>query len=239
MTDSPVQPPAQAIPRVIKGVVFDLDDTLVVSTVDFAKFKGLVIERIVSFGEPRESYDPSETVVRTIARFEERMREGGLPEKELRSRLAELDRIMDRVEMERVDETEPLPGARETLEALGRKGVRVGVLTRACGEYAERVLLLTGLRGFVDAIEPRNSDVRPKPHPDAYVRLTKALGVDMTETVFVGDHPIDAHCAATAGVAFIAVGTGDVPEEVMSRAGSVAFLPDVGHLMSLLERSLG
>jgi len=239
VTENPTQPQVRALPSTIRGVVFDLDDTLVASTVDFAKFKGLVIERMVSLGEPRELYDPSDTIVRIIARFEERMRHQGVPEKDRRDRLAELDRIMDRVELERVDRTEALPGAREILESLRRRGVKVGVLTRACGEYAEKALALTGLRALVDAIEPRNSDTRPKPHPDAYLRLIGALGVEKSETVFVGDHPIDAHCAATAGVAFVAVGTGDVPEQVMMEAGSVAYIPDVGHLMPLLRLSLG
>ncbi len=237
MTDRPSR--ATTIPPRIRAVVFDLDDTLVVSTVDFGRFKRLVLERLVSFGEPREAYDISETIVKTIARFEDRMMAQGMPDVELRSRLAELDRIMDAVELERALETEPLPGAKEAVMALRERGVRVGVLTRACEEYAEKVLALTGMRELVDAIEPRNSHVRPKPHPDAYLRLVTKLGVRPEETVFVGDHPIDASCAANAGVAFIAVGTGDVPEEVMNEAGCAAFLPDVGHLMQLIGRSLG
>lgn len=227
------------IPGRVKGVVFDLDDTLVVSTVDFGKFKRLVIDRMASYGEPRDAYDPADTIVRTIARFEERMRRQGLPEKDLHARLAELDRIMDAVELERAHETEPLAGAKEALEALRGRGVRIGVLTRACEEYAEKVLSLTDMRDLVDAIEPRNSHVRPKPHPDAYLRLVERMGLRPEETVFVGDHPIDATCAANAGVAFIAVGTGDVPEEVMSEAGSAAYIPDVGRLLQLIERSLG
>lgn len=238
MTETPVRP-AVPLPRTIRGVVFDLDDTLVASTVDFGKFKRLVIERLVSFGEPREAYDFSETIVKTIARFEERMGARGTPDGEMRSRLAELDGIMDAVELERAHETEPLPGAKEALSALRERGVKVGVLTRACEEYAEKVLALTGMRELVDAIEPRNSQVRPKPHPDAYLRLAAKMGVRPEETVFVGDHPIDASCAARAGVAFIAVGTGDVPEGVMAEAGSAAFVADVGRILPLIESSLG
>ncbi|MCU0859562.1 MAG: HAD family hydrolase, partial [Thermoplasmata archaeon] len=196
-------------------------------------------ERLVSFGEPREAYDTSETIVKTIARFEERMTARGMPEMEMRKLLAELDGIMDAVELERAHETEPLPGAKEALTALRARGVKVGVLTRACEEYAEKVLSLTGMRELVDAIEPRNSQVRPKPHPDAYLRLAAKMGVRPEETVFVGDHPIDATCAARAGVAFIAVGTGDVSEEAMAEAGSAAFVPDVGRILALIERSLG
>ncbi|MCX6658260.1 MAG: hypothetical protein NTY62_06205, partial [Euryarchaeota archaeon] len=97
--------------RSIRAIIFDLDDTLVESTVNYAKFKTLVIERIASHGEPKGLYDPHETIVVIIARYEERMRGAGIPEVTIRNRLAELDIIMDEVELERVSETKPMRGA--------------------------------------------------------------------------------------------------------------------------------
>lgn len=219
----------------LRAVVFDLDDTLVVSTVDFPKFKGLVIRRIGEFGDDAALYDPSETIVMIIDRFERRMAERGVPEAEGRRMLAELDRIMDAVEMEKVDGTEALPGAEDVLRLLRGNGVKVGVLTRGCAEYAARALSLTGLDGLVDAMECRNSHTRPKPYPDSYLRLVEALGVDKDETVFVGDHPIDAQCAANAGVPFVGVMTGDVPGEDLSDAGSFMVAEDVGALRGFFE----
>lgn len=222
----------------LRAVVFDLDDTLVESTVDFPKFKSLVIRRMGEFGDDPGAYSPSETIVAIIDRFEARMAGKGVPEAEVRRMLAELDRIMDSVEMEKVEGTSALPGAREVLEVLRGKGVRVGVLTRGCEEYAARALSLTGLAGLVDAMECRNSHTRPKPYPDSYLRLVGALGVDKDETLFVGDHPIDAQCASNAGVPFIAVMTGDVPGEALLKAGSVMVVRDVGALAGFFERAL-
>jgi phosphoglycolate phosphatase-like HAD superfamily hydrolase len=54
--------------RPIRAIIFDLDDTLVESTVDYVKFKTLVIERITSHGEPKDLYDPHETIVTIVAR---------------------------------------------------------------------------------------------------------------------------------------------------------------------------
>lgn len=222
----------------LRAVVFDLDDTLVESTVDFPKFKSLVIRRVGEFGDDPGAYSPSETIVAILERFEGRMARRGVPGAEVRRMLADLDRIMDSVEMEKVEGTSALPGAREVLEALRGRGVKVGVLTRGCEEYASRALSLTGLAGLVDAMECRNSHTRPKPYPDSYLRLVGALGVDKDETVFVGDHPIDAQCAANAGVPFIGVMTGDVPEEVLRGAGSAMVAKDVGGLAGFFERAL-
>jgi len=218
----------------LRAIIFDLDDTLVISTVDFPKFKGLVIDRIEELGEDRGLYDPSETIVRILDKFEARMRGKGVPEATVKNMLAELDEVMDAVELERVDETTAIPGSLETLQFLRDRGVRVGVLTRGCESYARRAMSMTGIDGLVDAIECRNSHTRPKPHPDSYLRLVRTLGVEKDETLFVGDHAIDAHCAANAEVPFVGVMTGDVPEQVLLDAGSFVVAKDVGELRTLL-----
>jgi len=221
--------------RSIKAVIFDLDDTLVESTVNFPKFKGLVIDRIVSYGENRADYDPNGTIVVIINRFEARMAEKGVPEVEARRRLAELDKIMDSVEMERVSETIAYDGAAKLLNLLKDNGIRIGLLTRGCQEYAESALSKTGLSTLVDVVECRNSKTKAKPNPEAYLKLVKALGVRKEETIFVGDHPIDGQCAANAGVPFIAVLTGDVTEKALRAAGAVEVFRDVGQMSEWLR----
>lgn len=218
--------------------MFDLDDTLVESTVDYAKFKRLVIDRMVSHGEQRERYRPEETIVAIIARYEASLREKGASESTIRDRLRELDDIMDAVEMERAHETKAISGAADILRALRRHGLRIGILTRGCEEYARTALKVVGIEALVDEIESRNSETKAKPDPDAYLKLVSRLGVDKDETVFVGDHPIDAQCARNAGVMFVAVRTGDVPDEVLESAGSAAVFQDVGQMIDWFEELL-
>jgi HAD superfamily hydrolase (TIGR01549 family) len=222
----------------VSAIIFDLDDTLVESTVNYAKFKTLVIERITSQGEPRSLYDVHETIVTIVARYEERMRDAGIPEVTIRNRLAELDAIMDEVELEGVSETKPIRGAIDLLKLLRKNGVKVGILTRGCEEYTRSALARTGMLELVDGIECRNSNTKPKPDPEAYLMLARRLGVKKEETLFVGDHPIDAQCAANAGVPFVAVETGDVPEADLRKAGCVELFHDVGDMAIWLERIL-
>jgi len=227
------------MPSDIRGVVFDLDDTLVLSTVDYAKFKRLVIERIESHGEDASLYSPTETIVAIIARYEDRMRRSGVTDTEIRRRIEELDRIMDTVELEKVGETRAVKGAVRLLEVLKSRGVRIGVLTRGCERYAETALRTTGLLELVDELECRNSTTPAKPNPASYLRLVKRLGVRKDETLFVGDHPIDAQCARNAGVPFVAVETGDVPEGDLRAAGCLAVFRDVGDMVDWFMGLLG
>ncbi len=229
----------RTIPRAVKAVIFDLDDTLVLSTVDYAKFKALIVERLVSWGEPRSMYDPRDLVVNMVARFERRMEEAGLPPEERSRKLAELDGIMDQVEMENVGQTRAIRGALNALEMLRENGIKVGILTRGCQAYALAALANAGLAGLVDAIECRNSQTKAKPDPEAYLRLVARLGVRKEETFFVGDHPIDARCAGNAGVPFVAVETGDVSPEELRVAGCLRVFKDVGEMSEWLRTFLG
>ncbi len=228
-----------ALPRPVRGVVFDLDDTLVLSTVDYAKFKRLVIERIGSRGEPTVDYSPNETIVAIVSRYEDRLKRSGMSPDEIHRRTAELDEIMDEVELEKVADTRSLPGAVRILEMLRSRGIRIGVLTRGCEGYASAALRTAGLLQLVDEIECRNPHMPAKPNPSAYIRLVERLGVRKEETLFVGDHPIDAQCAKNAGVTFIAVETGDVPRSALYAAGCVAVFRDVGELAEWFESALG
>ncbi|MBN1677338.1 MAG: HAD family hydrolase [Candidatus Thermoplasmatota archaeon] len=217
------------------AVIFDLDDTLIVSTVDYGKFKRLVIDRIVEDGEPRSDYSMEELIVPTLRRYEAALRSRGVPEFGIRKRLADLDTIMDIVELERVSETTAIPGASDILSLLRTKAVKIGVLTRGCRGYATAALQKTGMDQLVDEIECRNSTSKPKPDPESYLKLARALGVGPAETLFVGDHPMDAQCAANAGAPFVGVMTGDVSEQDLIAAGSIAVFKDVGHMRSWLE----
>jgi phosphoglycolate phosphatase len=226
------------MPKVVKAVVFDLDDTLVLSTVDYAKFKRLVIERIASHGEDPSAYSPTETIVAIVSRYEARMRRYGMAEAEIKRRVAELDRIMDDVELEKVGDTRVVDGAIRLLEMLRAHGVKIGVLTRGCHSYAETALRTTGLLDLVDELECRNSATPAKPNPASYLRLVDRLGVPKDQTLFVGDHPIDAQCAKNADVPFIAVETGDVPEGDLRAAGCVEVFRDVGQLVDWFSKIL-
>ena len=225
-------------PKGVKAVIFDLDDTLVESTVNYAKFKRLVIDRIASHGEDRGKYSQNETIVSILSRYENAIKGRGTPKKDIADRLAELDRIMDEVELERAEETVAIKGAAEVLDMLRRSGVKVGILTRGCKEYATAALRATSMLDMVDELECRNSDTKAKPDPESYLKLVERLGVGKDETIFVGDHPIDAQCASNAKVRFVGVLTGDVPEDVLREAGSVAVFRDVGEMLRWIRTGL-
>ena len=232
-------PGATPLTERIRGVVFDLDDTLVLSTVDYVRFKRLIIERITLEGEDPGKYDPSEGIMQLIGRFRLSMESKGVSESEAGKILAEIEAIMDGVEMERVRDTRVIPGAKELLQTLRDNGLRIGVLTRGCDRYATAVLEMTGMLNLVDEIECRNSKVPPKPSPEPYWRVVKRLGLEVGDNVFVGDHYLDAACAREAGVPFIGVKTGDLTEKQLRDAGSVEVFESVADMIAWFDDASG
>lgn len=220
----------------IRGVIFDLDGTLIRSTIDFPEMKRRMIA-IIEGGEiPRGRLSPTDTTVVTMEKAEGIWEEKGIPEAERIRIRAEIDEAMNRTELEAVSTVVEVEGAREAVRRLNKGGYRLAVLTRAHRAYAMEALRKTGMLGFFDVILGRNETPKPKPYAEALKHTTGLMGLSLDEIVFVGDHPIDATCAKNASVRFIGVLTGWAKEDVWRDHGEKTVLDSVRDLPDHLAR---
>jgi phosphoglycolate phosphatase len=215
----------------IKGVVLDLDGTLIKSSVDFRRMKRRMIEILVRYGVPGELLSPDKTTVENLRRAEEAWNRLGIDEEVRRRALREVEEAVNEAELEALPTVEAVEGAREALESLRGMGLRLAVLTRGHRAYAVEALRRTGMLELLDVIFARDTTDKPKPNPEALREVAEHLGLRFDEIVFVGDHPIDSSCAEAASVRFIAILTGWMDKEgwrgqgVEEIIGSVADLP--------------
>jgi len=78
---------------------------------------------------------------------------------------------------------------------------------------------------------------RHKPDPEGLQRALAGLGLDSAQALYVGDHPVDGHAAARAGVRFVRVLTGeDFGDEPWAGIDPLATIADVGALPGVLDR---
>ncbi len=82
------------------------------------------------------------------------------------------------------------PDVAPALRALADAGFRLGVLSNSDFPL-EPILARCGIDGFIDAAVPAVSHGTTKPHPEAFLLCTDALGVQPEECWFVGDRLID------------------------------------------------
>jgi HAD superfamily hydrolase (TIGR01549 family) len=118
---------------------------------------------------------------------------------------------LDRIERHLVTLTGAAPGAVELVEALSRKGCRLGVLTRNTRDIACLTLAHIGLDRFfpIESILGRD-EALPKPDSEGIRMLAVLWGQTPSELVMVGDYLYDLQAGQAAGAATIHV-HGDLP----------------------------
>jgi len=192
----------------VKAVVFDLDGTLINSAIPFKEMKRKIISYLRSNGVTSGLLSEEMLTVEILKLAVEDLEQKGFSKKQVANILAEVSNIMNEVELQSVGNAALADGVAATLRALRQKGLKLGVLTRSCHEYAERILAKFNLSEYFDAVAARDDVDQPKPNPEHAFYLLKLLGVRPEETVFVGDHWSDAECARQAGLRFVFVGGG-------------------------------
>jgi phosphoglycolate phosphatase len=130
--------------------------------------------------------------------------------------------------------TSLLPGARQTIQVLRERQIRLGIvstkLRMRVEEFLRREALLTS---FQTVIGPEDVPTF-KPEPEGLLLALERLEAAPAEALYVGDTLIDAETAQRAGVPFVAVLSGFVKREEFAGFPVEEFLPSVAGLPPLL-----
>jgi len=221
----------------IKAVAFDLDGTLIKTSVDFKKMKREIICLFGSFGIDQNLFTTSELTYTIIQRGLGLLTSQGIPDDRIAVMDADITRIMNRVELESIPRVEAVPGVQETLSTLRDYGMSIGLITRGCRAYTLAALDKIGVSDMIDVILARDDVDRPKPHPFHLLELAKRLEVDRGEIVLIGDHRSDFLCAQAAQVAFVGIPSGSSNlEELIEEGPRAAIIGDLVDLPAFLTR---
>jgi 2-phosphoglycolate phosphatase len=214
-------PPRLAGPRV-RGVVFDLDGTLVDGYAGIAS--GVNAAR-AAFGLPPL---PEDDVRGRVGLGLSQLMEDVVGRERSAEGAAIFRTVYDRV---CVEQTRARPGLDAALRALRARGLRLSVASNKPAPYSVRILERLGASPFLDAIEGPETAGALKPDPAMIRACLAAMGVAAGEAVYVGDMTIDAEAGARAGVRVVLVGGGSSDEASLRRTGC----PVVSGLDELLD----
>lgn len=161
--------------RQCRSFVFDMDGTLTRAIHDFDAIRS-------SLGLPA-----GQPILESLA---------ALPAAEAAPKWRELDRI----ELELAREAIASEDASKLLEALAKRGVRLGIVTRNSCENVQVTLRAAGLLGYfsADCISTRDNS-KPKPDPEGLLRLLNLFGHPPSDAVMIGDYLFDLQCGRRAG----------------------------------------
>lgn len=209
----------------IKGVIFDLDGTLIDSyQAIYLSFR----HAYEKLGLPPLGYEEARKVVGlglTIT-FQELLGKERTPEalRLFREKYWEVFPAHTRF----------LPGARELPGELNRRGIRQAIATNKLGRFSRAIVRHFGMESFFAAVLGDEDVARNKPDPEMLLAAIQKMGLPETEVVMVGDSPIDIEAARNAGIRVFAVPSGTTERAVLEHAGPTKLLDRLTDLLKFV-----
>jgi HAD superfamily hydrolase (TIGR01549 family) len=206
----------------IKGVIFDLDGTLIDSfqaiylsfrhTYEGLGLSPLSYEEVkgsIGYGLNYSFRDllGEERVTQAVALF--------------RKKYEEVYRSHTRL----------LADARTVVEDLYGRGTKLSVATNKLGRFAREIFRHFEMENFFVTIVGDEDVTRNKPHPEMLVHALREMGLPKEAVVFVGDSGIDIQTGKNAGVRVFAVATGLAPKEDLEKAQPARVLERLADLL--------
>ena len=129
---------------------------------------------------------------------------------------AEKRKVLADFELAAARRSVPNDGAEETIALLHDAGVRIGILTRNT-----RSSIMASLANFTTigekdfaVIVTRESEGRPKPHPDGVLAAARIMGVEPGTMLVVGDFVFDIAAGKAAGSPTVLITNGRQPQQL-------------------------
>lgn len=124
--------------------------------------------------------------------------------------------FMEKADEVMVDSARLYPDTVPVLRSLHNSNIRTAVVTTKAAFRIRDIFERFGLADLVDVIVGSDMVKNEKPHPEPILMALDMLDVRPEEALYVGDSPVDAECAARAGVPFAGVLTGTAGREELS-----------------------
>jgi len=212
-----------------RGIVFDLDGTLVDSSGDIVAAVNHALQ------ENRKPTLAAPTILRFVGDGARMLcaRAAGMTEKE-----PDVDQVLASYlafYLEHpVDHTRWMPHARGVLDELRR--YRLAIVTNKSRATTDVVLGRLGVRSLFSAIVADGDLFGLKPSPQPIIEAARLLGVEPGQLVVVGDGPQDVEAGRRAGGRTIGVLGGFLPKERLVAAQPDILIESLAELPPILSR---
>ncbi|MEM3536494.1 MAG: HAD hydrolase-like protein, partial [Candidatus Bathyarchaeia archaeon] len=113
----------------IKAVVFDLDGTLASFNIDYRAVRAEVRSLLLRAGLPASVLSPNESIFEMLKKTEIFMKNNGQTQKAFIEIRRKVLAIAEKYELEAAKATSLIPGVMETLQALKKMNLKLGLCT--------------------------------------------------------------------------------------------------------------
>lgn len=219
----------------VKAVVFDLDGTIASFNLDYVTVRADVRSYLIRVGLPGSILSTNQSIFDMLKMAEIFLKNTGKSDRAVGKVKNEALAIAEKYELEAAKTTGLLSGAVETLEALKKMGLKIGLCTINSEKSTNHILKRFGISMLFDAVTPRNKVKYVKPSPEHLKATLKALRVNPKEAILIGDGTRDMQCARELNVIAVGLPTGVSSEKELIASGASYFIASIRDLPRLVE----
>ncbi|CCV63712.1 Bipartite prolipoprotein diacylglyceryl transferase and phosphatase domain [Alteracholeplasma palmae J233] len=176
-----------------KAILFDLDGTLIdTEKIIIASFEYVFkkwLPNVKLTAEDKKSF-VGPTLHQTFSRYSS-------DEKEIEKLITEYRKYNKTLHDKGV---KAYPNAKETLDFLKVRGIRLGIVSSKARVMVEEGLKQNDLLQYFEVLVCSDDVENHKPHPEPLLKAIKALNAPIDTTIYVGDHSNDVLAAKRAGM---------------------------------------
>ena len=214
----------------VKGVVFDLDGTLLDTLETLAAAHN---QALAEHGYPPQ---PESAYRYFIGNGARKCAERSLPETArddatIDAVTASFKRIYDEAWR---DGTEPYAGIPELVSRLREHGYALAVLSNKDHPFTQKIIQHFFDEGSFDAVQGHSEDVPHKPSPVGLHHIAESLGLPVSALTLVGDTRVDMETAVAAGIDGVGVTWGFREADELNQAGAACLIDSPAALCSQL-----
>lgn len=220
----------------IEAVIFDLDGTLASFNLDYKTMRAEVRSFLQRKSVPASVLSTRESIFEMLKKAEIYFKNTSKSDEAFVEIQKQALAIAEKFELEAASCTSLLPGANETLKALKRMNLKVGLCTINSQKAANYVLQRFQIAGFFDVVVPRNMVRDVKPNPEHFETLLKMLGSHPESTVIVGDSGVDMQSAKELKTIAVGIPTGVATVEQLTNQGANYIITSIADLPVLIEK---
>jgi HAD superfamily hydrolase (TIGR01509 family) len=216
---------------VIRGVIFDLDGTLVDSN------ELHVLAWHDTFRHFHKDI-PLEELRKQIGKGGDQYLPEFLNEKEMREFGDEADKYRGQVfKKNYLQHVKPFPKVRELFERLRADGKKIALASSGKETEVQHYAKLLRVEGLFDSMTTVDQVAQSKPKADVFIAALNLLGVSPGEAVAIGDTPYDVAAAKKIDLRVVGVLCGGFPEQALRDEGAVAIFRDPADLLERYYQS--
>jgi phosphoglycolate phosphatase len=215
-----------------KGVIFDLDGTLVNSLEDIADSMNIVLQR--------HGFPPHDLPAyrRFIGNGMTNLMHEALPES---SRKEELilkcyNSLLEDYRNNCINKTRPYDGIVELLNELTALKIKIAVFSNKLDELTKQVVRTLLPNWKFEAVIGFNTEIPRKPNPLGALLISQKAGISPENMIYVGDTDVDMQTANSCGMYAVGALWGFRTKEELTSSGAKYLLNHPLELIKIIEK---